>query len=54
MYIYVLDWEVFVEFFYDDILCIGILFNNFKGVYYKLLIKNFKNNMLLMLFVLNI
>lgn len=50
IYIYVLDWEVFVEFFFDDILCIGILFNNFKGVYYKLLINNFKNNMLLMLF----
>lgn len=50
---HVLDWEAFVEFPYDNIPCTGTLFNNLKGVHYKLLTKNFKNNMLLMLLVLN-
>lgn len=49
IHIHVLDWEAFVEFPYDDIPCTGTLFNNLKGVHYKLLTNNFKNNMLLML-----
>lgn len=53
IHIHVLDWEAFVEFPYDDIPCRGTLFNNLKGVHYKLLTNNFKNNMLLMLLVLN-
>lgn len=53
IHIHVLDWEAFVEFPYDDIPCTGTLFNNLKGVHYKLLTNNFKNNMLLMLLVFN-
>lgn len=49
IHIHVLDWEAFVEFPSDDIPCTGTLFNNLKGVHYKLLTNNFKNNMLLML-----
>lgn len=49
IHIHVLDWEAFVEFPYDDIPCTGTLFNNLKGVHYKLLTNNLKNNMLLML-----
>lgn len=49
IHIHVLDWEAFEEFPYDDISCTGTLFNNLKGVHYKLL----TNNMLLMLLVLN-
>lgn len=36
------DWEAFVEFPYDDIPCTGTLFNNLKGVHYKLLTNNLK------------
>lgn len=53
IHIHVLDWEAFVEFPSDDIPCTGTLFNNLKGVRYKVLTNNFKNNMLLMLLVLN-
>lgn len=42
IYIHVLDWEAFVEFPYDDIPCTGTLFNNLKGVHYKLLTNNLK------------
>lgn len=49
IHIHLLDWEAFVEFPYDDIPCTGTLFNNLKGVHYKLLTNNLKYNMLLML-----